>query len=191
MLVLQGAYTTPEEARRALEDLPEPGSGPAPRLSWREWLHVVGRMAYVLGVISPGSSTPTGRLNRYLRWVAVTLLVLVGIALPFVWVPVLGVAYRSATLRLATRASVLFGLVDDEAGPATRTRGRGRVRPLALLVFLRTVAVLVIPFAVSVIMVFSGTEVVGHRWLAVAVAVVGVSLVSCLVWRFRQWRRGR
>src|SRR4030095_10952072 len=98
--------------------LAEPGSGPAPRLSWREWLHVVGRMAYVLGVISPGSSTPTGRLNRYLRWVAVTLLVLGGVALPVLWVPVLGVAYRSATLRLATRASILFGLVDDEAGPA-------------------------------------------------------------------------
>lgn len=216
MLVLQGAYPTREEARRAIAELPEPepaarvpegpaegagegpaeGStegpaegGPAPKLSLREWLHVVERMAYVLGVISPGgSSAAAGRL-RYLRWAAVALLVAVGLMLPFVWVPVLGVAYRSATLRLATRASILFGLVEDERDEATKTRGRGRVRPLAMLVALRTIAVLVVPFAVSVLMVFTGAHIANQRWLAVAAGVVGVSIGSCLVWRFRQWRR--
>ncbi|MEV8098614.1 hypothetical protein [Kitasatospora sp. NPDC085879] len=214
MLVLQGAYPTREQARRALAELPEPddaaegaaegteagtaggtaeGSAagePAPKLSLREWLRVVERMAYVLGVISPGgSSAAAGRL-RYLRWAGVVLLVAVGLMLPFVWVPVLGVAYRSATLRLATRASILFGLVEDERDQAARTRGRGRVRPLAMLVFLRTIAVLVVPFAVSVIMVFTGAHIANQRWLAVAAGVVGVSIGSCLVWRFRQWRRG-
>ncbi|MEW1907359.1 hypothetical protein AB0442_02740 [Kitasatospora sp. NPDC085895] len=201
MLVLQGAYPTRDEARRAIAELPEPEPAahvpegpaegePAPKLSLREWLHVVERMAYVLGVISPGGSSAAaaGRL-RYLRWAAVALLVAVGLMLPFVWVPVLGVAYRSATLRLATRASILFGLVEDERDEATKTRGRGRVRPLAMLVALRTIAVLVVPFAVSVLMVFTGAHIANQRWLAVAAGVVGVSIGSCLVWRFRQWRR--
>ncbi|WP_052391443.1 hypothetical protein [Streptomyces sp. NRRL B-24484] len=212
MLVLQGAHPTREEARRAIAALPEaadrpgPTTAPAaaddgaaddgaadgeppPKLSLREWLRVVERMAYVLGVISPGgSSAAAGRL-RYLRWAGVALLVAVGLMLPFVWVPVLGVAYRSATLRLATRASILFGLVEDERDEATKTRGRGRVRPLAMLVALRTIAVLVVPFAVSVLMVFTGAHIANQRWLAVAAGVVGVSIGSCLVWRFRQWRQ--
>ena len=203
LLVLQGAYPTAEEARRALDALPEPAAAHGPeedrpeedgpgagRLSLREWAGVLRRMAYVLGIVAPGSGDAGGRAARLLRWTAVALVVALGLLLPFVWVPVLGVAYRSGTLRIAERATAYFGLTDADTAGTGRPR-RGRVRPLALLVFLRTVAAMVLPFAVAVLMVVSGTEVVGHRWLAAAAGVVGVSLVSCVVWWFRQRRRQR
>ncbi|WP_405009397.1 hypothetical protein [Kitasatospora sp. NBC_01539] len=217
LLFLQGVYPTVEEARRALDALP-PDDGPAgppgppgppraaeppgppeepPRLSLREWGRVVVRMAYVLGVVTPSAPGPAPgpRPGRYLRWVAVALLVAVGVLLPFVWVPVLGFAYRSATLRLAERAITHFGASpgDEDEDAADAAEGgrprRGRVRPLALLVALRTLAALLLPFAAAVLLVVSGGRVAGHRWLAVGAGLVAVSLISCVVWRFRQWRR--
>ncbi|GJF33067.1 hypothetical protein KNE206_57670 [Kitasatospora sp. NE20-6] len=196
LLLLQGVYPTVEEARSALDALP-PDDGPPPgrRMSLREWVRVVVRMAYVLGVVTPSAPEPAPgpRPGRYLRWVAIALLVAVGILLPFVWVPVLGFAYRSATLRLAERAITHFGASpgdeDAEDAPDGGRPRRGRIRPLALLVALRTLAALLLPFMAAVLLVVSGGRVAGHRWLAVGVGLVVVSLISCVVWRFRQWRR--
>ncbi|MFD9128398.1 hypothetical protein [Kitasatospora sp. NPDC059571] len=187
LLVVQGVYPDLPQARRAITDLP-PRGAPRPSLSLREWLSVVRRMAYVLGVVSPSTPGETTRLVRGLRVAGVVLLVAVGVVLPFIWVPVLGLAYRSGTTRLGERAAEHFGLVRAEPDPA---RSRGRLRPLALLVFLRTVFAVLLPLGVAVLMVATGTKVAGHKWLAAAIGVVLVSLVSCFVWRFRQWRSRR
>jgi hypothetical protein len=142
LLVLQRAYGSTEEARAALARVTAQAPGGS-RVA------MVKRMAYMLGLIG-GSDARPSRLRVVAGWVAVSLVFLVGLLLPLVWVPYMAVWMRKSTLQLGARAQAYYATGESgDTGVTVRAAGRVQVGLTAGLV--RWAFLIVLPVAAGLV----------------------------------------
>ncbi|MER7582777.1 hypothetical protein [Kitasatospora sp. NPDC097691] len=194
VLLVQGVYRTPEEAREALrraaaraeaEAEVEAAFG-AEGGTKGSWWSVVRRQAYLIGLVTPDDPA-RGRLRKLLGWVGIGVLLLVGMVVPFVWVPACAEMYRRATNQLADRALQRYGAAGAGDAPA-RTRTRSMPRPGALLVVLRTVVAFLATVGAVLIVLLTGVRVADNTLLAMFLLLLGAS-TAVAGWHY--WRSSR
>ncbi|MFJ5234172.1 hypothetical protein ACIQBJ_30230 [Kitasatospora sp. NPDC088391] len=184
LLVLQGVYDTADDAKAALAAAPAPppsptveppaepsaatdGDGTADtgrRRSLATRFDMIRRMAYLLGLVAI-EEEQRGRLRRLLGWTGIVLLVAVGLALPVVWIPVMGRANVKATGALARRATAHYW----PTGAGDRPR-EAYVRTATVAVLGQTLIAVLLPAAAFLLVLFLGLDLAGGR-LATALLV--------------------
>jgi hypothetical protein len=191
LLVLLGAYPTTEEAGAAIAAMPrDAGKREGKKLPAGTRIDMVRRMAYLLQMLGPTDETRT-RLRATLGWIGITVLFLVGLVLPLVWVPYMAYSMRRATLRLGTRA--LHYYEDGETGEAgmTVTR-RGRIQIGGTAAFARMAVLVVLPIVVALVGLLTGFNFAGGRWFTAGILLIGISILATLAWfGYRWWRHRR
>ncbi|MFJ1708794.1 hypothetical protein [Kitasatospora sp. NPDC088346] len=194
LLVLQGVYPDVERAEVGLAELPElPVASGEGRLPRGTRVGMVRRMAYLLGVVGPAEQNP-GRLRQLAGWVGVAVVVAVGVLFPLVWIPVMGLAYFKGTGRLGVRATEYYSGAERESPERESAEPqplRGRLRPSAVLVMLRTLGATVLPLLALLLVVATDIRLVGSKLGAALFAVVAVSVVVATVQGVRHWHRRR
>ncbi|MGY5127162.1 hypothetical protein [Streptomyces nigrescens] len=145
------------------------------------------RMARLLGLVAPKGETTTGGLARWLaqagRYALLGAVLLVGLIVPFVWLPYMGLSYSRATDRLTDRATAFYF-----GEPAARPRRTTRADPAMLVAALRTVLSLLIPLSLILVVLLADLRLAGSRWPVLGIALVSASFAVGAVW---QWRRRR
>jgi hypothetical protein len=189
LLVLLGAYSTTNEAMQALAELPaDPGSRVGKRFPAGSRMAALKRMAYLLQIIGP--SVERSRLRAIAGWTGVSVLFLVGLVLPLVWVPYMAYWMRKSTLGLGTRARGYY----SESGPADDgvavVRGGG-VRVGGVVAFGRVLLVALFPLLVAVVGLLTGFSLFGGHWLTALVLLLAVSAAATFGWLAYQRRRAR
>ncbi|MCF2530843.1 hypothetical protein [Yinghuangia soli] len=208
LLVLQGAYPAHEQAAAAVAgirtSLPAAGRRKMPR---GQRIATLVRMAAILGITTPDQG-PTSKLRRALVWAAIVLLVLVGMVLPFVWIPVMGWSYRKATPRLGRRAVRYYAAAPDPASTAphvtvaggthrvhrVKHRGAdrgsesGHVDPLGLAAVLRTLVAVVLPLAAVLFVVVADFRIGNSNLAAAGVTLVAAAQAGAAFW-YIHWHR--
>ncbi|MFD4657182.1 hypothetical protein ACFWP2_16320 [Kitasatospora sp. NPDC058444] len=184
ILVVQGVHPTVEQAREALRKAARTRTEGREKASW---LSVVRRQAYLIGLLTPEDPS-RGGLRKWLGWIGLGALVVVGTVIPFVWVPACGDMYRRATGELADRALLRYGL----AGPAAAQvrRSSSILRPGVLLVALRTVLACLATVGGVLLVLLTGARVAESTWLTMFLVLLGASAVA-VGWRFLRARRDR
>ncbi|GAA4973946.1 hypothetical protein GCM10023205_45630 [Yinghuangia aomiensis] len=174
----------PEDAGESGEagDAAEPGEAakPAkPRLTER--FGALMRMAAVLGLITPEPG-PRGRLRRILSWVYVAVLIVVGFAVPLVWIPAMGYGYERATPALGRRAVAYYtGAAPDAGDSAPLVVGRG-FDPIGVVTFIRTLAAAAVPLAAVGFVVLADIRIGDSNLAAAGVAIVVATQVAAAAW---------
>ncbi|MDH6108253.1 uncharacterized membrane protein YhaH (DUF805 family) [Kitasatospora sp. MAP12-15] len=182
LLVIQGVYADLVAAESGLREASKASPGAGVRAGWWD---TVRRQAYLLGLLAP-EDQPRGRLRRAAGWAGIGALVLVGLVLPFVWVPACGEMYRRATGRLARRTAAYFALDRDRAaGPAVEERFA--LRPGALLVAVRTLVVCLLSAGTLLMVLLTDLNDFGSQWwLAVLILFAAAAIDTALWYRRRQ-----
>jgi hypothetical protein len=148
---------------------------------------MIKRMAYMLGVMG-ASDTKRSRLRSALGWIGVSLVLLVGLVLPFVWVPYMAFAFRKSGLLMGRRATAFYAEGHGaEAGVVVRSADTVHVGISTGLA--RLVALYVLPIAVAVIALLTGIDVGAGRWLGAWIVLIAVWGLVTLAWfAYRWWR---
>jgi hypothetical protein len=191
LLVLLGAYPTPEEAGAAIAAMPrDAGKREGKRLPAGTRIDMVKRMAYLLQMLGPTDETRT-RLRATLGWVGIGVLFLVGLVLPLVWVPYMAYSMRRATLRLGARARDYYAAGDaGEAGLTVQRRSQVRVG--GSVAFARMALLVVLPVVVALVGLLTGFKSAGGRWFTAGILLIGISILATLAWfGYRWWRYRR
>lgn len=191
LLVLLGAYRSTEEATAALTTMTrDPRRREGKRLPRGTRLDTVKRMAYLLEVLGTTDESRS-RLRAALGWAGIGVLVLVGFALPLVWVPYLAYSSRRSTLRMGARARAYYAEAQaGEAGVTVRRRQVVRVGGAAALA--RMAFLVVLPILVALIALPTGFSIGGGRWVGTGALLLVVSALATIGWfGYRWWRRRR
>ncbi|MGW4692980.1 hypothetical protein ACWEO1_11420 [Kitasatospora cineracea] len=186
LLVLQGVYPTVPDARAALAATAEadaaaeaePEGAPPTRPSR---LDMIRRMVYLLGLVAIGEDH-RGPVRRIAGWVGTGLLVVVGLAFPVVWIPVMGRANVRATTALARRATAFYWPEEARAAGAAGGTGTGAgpgaqgeeayARTATIAVLGQTLLALLLPVAAFLFVIFLGLDLVGgHLATALLIAL--------------------
>lgn len=184
LLVIQGVYPTVAGAQAALGEARPVAEGGG---SEDGWWSTVRRQAYLLGLVTP-QDRPRGKVRRAAVWAGTIALVLIGFAVPFVWVPVCAEMYRRATTQLAATASRHFAQhggteVLPPTGPA---RQRSVVRPGFLLVTVRALLACLVPAVIVVVVLAADLRIADAHWSTVLLAIFSVAAIAALVWYVRR-----
>ena len=191
LLVLQGAYASTADASVALENVArDPKGREGKRLPRGTRWSMIKRMAYLLGVMGPSDAKPS-RLRSALGTIFVGLVLLVGLVLPFVWVPYMALAFRKSGLLMGKRATTFYAEGHGaEAGVVVRSADTVHIGISTGLA--RLVALYVLPIAVAVIALLTGTDLGAGRWLSAWILLIAVwGLVSLGWFAYRWWRLQR
>ncbi|WP_198545027.1 hypothetical protein [Kitasatospora sp. NRRL B-11411] len=188
LLVLQGVYPTVPDARAALAATAEadaaaeaePEGEPPTRPSR---LDMIRRMVYLLGLVAIGEDH-RGPVRRIAGWVGTGLLVVVGLAFPVVWIPVMGRANVRATTALARRATAFYWPEEARAAGAAGDTGAGAgagpgaqgeeayARTATIAVLGQTLLALLLPVAAFLFVLFLGLDLAGgHLATALLIAL--------------------
>ncbi|ROR33923.1 hypothetical protein EDD39_7746 [Kitasatospora cineracea] len=192
LLVLQGVYPTVPDARAALaataeadaatEAEAESESGPEGGTPTRpSRLDMIRRMVYLLGLVAIGEDH-RGPVRRIAGWVGTGLLVVVGLAFPVVWIPVMGRANVRATTALARRATAFYWPEEARAAGAANATGAGAgagaqgeeayARTATIAVLGQTLIALLLPVAAFLFVLFLGLDLAGgHLTTALLIAL--------------------
>ncbi|MGV9315714.1 hypothetical protein ACWDR0_26550 [Streptomyces sp. NPDC003691] len=192
LLVLMGVHPDTEAARRALA---APGPAEPPRAAPRRALlrpaalwAVTVRMARLLGLVSPpGARRPErGRLRGTAVTTAKVLLVAavfaVGLVAPLVWLPYMALTYHWATGRLADRAALYYF---SEPAP----RRPGRTAPGLSAAYTKAVVSMLIPAALTAVVLLVGLRIEHSRWPVVTMALALASVATGAWWQARHRAR--
>jgi hypothetical protein len=189
LLVILGAYPSAETAGVAIADLPRDSAsrkgGRLPRGS--RWSMIV-RMAYLLGVL--GATDERSKLRATLGWIGISVLFLVGIVLPLVWVPYMAYSMRRSMFRVGRKAQEYYSTsVAGEAG--VTVRGRAVVRVGATAALARTVGLVVLPVIAGIAALLAGLSFGNGKWIDSFLLLLGLSLLITLGWLGYRRRRAR
>ncbi|MEU3353162.1 hypothetical protein [Streptomyces sp. NPDC037389] len=190
LLILQDVYASVDEANDALaraERQPPGGPGRVPRRTrWR----LIVKMAALLGLIAGGKRS---RAQQALSIVSFSGLFLIGVALPWIWMPVLAMFYRQATSRLGAKAAMFYAQ-DPAVARADRGRRRWTHRVLkapGITSVLRFVALALLPVATAGAAILTEVRVAGGPWGTGLIVLCAVSLATAAIWYGRRWSRNR
>jgi hypothetical protein len=187
LLVLLGAHDSIAEAQAAIAGMKKNPRQEGKKLPAGARIDMVKRMSYLLGLLAPDPGY--SRFRFIIGWVGVGLLLLVGFALPLVWVPYLAYSMRRSTLRLAVRAREYYvagGAAD--AGLIVR-RGERRASFGGTVALGRTFVLLVLPIGAVVVALLTGISPGGGRWLVTGLIFIGVSFIASFLWLGFRWLR--
>ncbi|MEV6977011.1 hypothetical protein [Kitasatospora sp. NPDC093806] len=189
LLVLQGAHPDLATAERALAAGPAretAGGRRSGRL--RGFGSLLWRMARLLGLTSEDTDPPPSRWRSAAEWVLLVLVILLGTLAPLVWLPYMAVNYAWATDRLATRA-VAFHFGGDPAGwPGPH---RTRAAPGIAAAAGRALLSLLLPAGAVALLLLADVRLAGSRWPALAVVLIGLSVVVSALWWTARRRASR
>jgi hypothetical protein len=191
LLVLQGAYDSASDAQAGLARMTrDPESRRGKRLPRGSRIGMVKRMAYLLGLLGPDDAKPS-RLRSAFNIALVSVVFLVGLVLPLVWVPYMAWAFRKSSLRMGTRAAAYYGeRRSAEAGVTVRKAPAVRIAMTAGVV--RMVLLIALPIVVAVIALLTDADIGGGRWVSAGVLLIAISAVTTLAWfGYRWWRHRR
>jgi hypothetical protein len=188
LLVLQGAYASTEDASAALEKVArDPKGREGKRLPRGTRWSMIKRMAYLLGVMG-ASDTKRSRMRAALGWIGVGLVLLVGLVLPFVWVPYMALAFRKSGHLMGKRATSFYA-EGHGAEAAVVVRSADTVHLGISTGLARLVALYVLPIAVAVIALLTGTDLGAGRWFSAWILLIAVWGLVTLAWfAYRWWR---
>jgi hypothetical protein len=187
LLVIQGAYASTADASAALDKVARSPKHRDKRLPRGTRWSMIKRMAYLLGVIGASDKKPS-RLRSALSAVWFGVVLLVGFALPFVWVPYMAVAFRNSSHVMGGRATTFYAEGHGtEAGIVVKNAETLRVGMSTGLA--RMVALYALPIAVAVVALVTGTDIGGGRWLTAWIVLIAVWGLVTLAWfAYRWWR---
>ena len=191
LLVMQGAYASTSEASAALAKVArDPTSREGKKLPRGSRMNMIKRMAYMLGVIG-SSDEKRSRLRSLLEIAVVAVVVLVGLVLPLIWVPIMGLAFRKSGLQMGERATEFYAQGGaSEAGVTVRKAETVRIGMSAGLI--RMAALILLPIVAAVIALLTGADFGAGGWLTALILLIGVSALATLAWfAYRRWRRRR
>lgn len=187
LLVLLGAYSTTDDAMQALAELPAtPDDRKGRRFPAGARLDAVKRMAYLLQVLGP--PVERSRARAIAGWTGVSILFLVGLVLPLVWVPYMAYWMRRSTLRLAGEARAYYAGSETADDGVVVVRGGG-VRIGGVVAFGRVVLLAVFPLLLAVVGLLTGFSVTGGHWLTALLVMLVLSALATFGWLAYQRRR--
>jgi hypothetical protein len=190
LLVVQGAYTTTQEAGAALETVTR-GDREGGRLPRGARWAMLKRMAFLLGLLgAPGTPRPR-RLVSVVRWTALVATLVVGLVLPLVWVPYMAVSMRRAALQLGDRARTYYAAQRTEEAGVTVTRAPLTVSVGVTAGFVRMLLLIATPVVIAVVALLTDTDIGGGKWISALVLLVVVSVLTTLLWLSFRWMRRR
>jgi hypothetical protein len=144
---------------------------------------MVRRMAYMLGLIG-GSDTRPSRLRVIAGWVGVSLVFLVGLLLPLVWVPYMAVWMRKSTLELGARAQSYYATGESgDTGVVVRPAAHVQVGLTAGLV--RWAFLIVLPVAAGLVALATS------GWTNGVLLLLVTSFAATCAWIGYRWWRAR
>jgi len=183
LLVIQGVHPTVAEAEAALREAGTVAEDGGRRAGW--W-STVRREAYLLGLVTP-EDRPRGKARTAAVWTGMLALVLVGFAVPFVWIPVCAETYRRATGRLAGVAAGHFAPPGGTGVlPAPGAARRSALRPGLVLVAARALLACLVPAVVVVVVLLADLRVAGRHWSTMLIGIFTVAGITALVWYLRR-----
>jgi hypothetical protein len=178
------------QAQMVLELAAMSGRRPTDRMRAADLL-VIRRMAFLLGLVEPQTGRKPSVVRRVLVWVGIAAFVAIGLVLPLIWIPAMAAMFLKSTRRLGSRASGFYSEpTGADAGAEVRRAEGSRVRPVRLVFFIRTVLVALLPLIAALGLLLAGIRFLGNNWSSAAVVLVGVSVLSTVVWSgYRWWHR--
>ena len=191
LLVIQGAYTSTDDASAALAKLTrDPKSREGKRLPRGSRISMVKRMAYMLGLLGSTEEKPS-RVRSVLQMAFLGAVFLVGLVLPLVWVPYMAWAFRKSGLQMGRRASSFYAdRKSEEAGVTVRKAPTVRIAMSAG--FIRMLLLIALPVVVAVLALVFGADIGTGRWVSAGIFLIVVSALATLGWfGYRWWRRRR
>ena len=192
LLVIQAAYRSTEDATQALSRVKtDRHDHEGKRLPRGTRMDMIRRMAFLLGLVEPPTGEKPSRARRVLTWAGLGVFVAVALVLPLLWIPALAAMFQKSTRRLGSRASLFYSdSGDGDTGIEVRVAEGGRVRPVRLVFFVRTLLVALLPLLAAVALLLAGLRFIGDNWSSAAVVLIGASALSTLAWLgYRWWRR--
>lgn len=189
LLVLLGAYPSTDEATAALAAMTrDPHQRKGKRLPAGTRWAMVKRMMYMLQVL--GTTDERSRLRNALGWAGIGLLVLVGFALPLVWVPYMAYSSRRSTLRMGERARAYYA--EAQPGDAGVTvRKRQVVRTGGTVALARLALLVLLPIAVALVALATDFSFGNGQLVDAGLLLLGVSALATLGWFGYRWLRHR
>jgi hypothetical protein len=188
LLVLLGAYSSTDEAMQALAELPpDAGSREGTRFPAGARIEAVKRMAYLLQVLGP-PDLQRGRTRAIAGWTGVSILFLVGLVLPLVWVPYMAIWMRRSTLRLAAKSRDYYAESRPADDGIVVVRGSG-VRVGGFVALARVVLLALFPVLLAVVGLLAGFSLTGGHWLTALLVLLVVSVIATFGWLAYQRRR--
>lgn len=191
LLVLQGAYPSESAAQHSLRRLqPSLGGASRARSTRRSRWSAVKRLALLLGVLDSGKERPS-LVHTVVQWTLLGLLFLIGLVLPFVWMPYMAVAMRRSALDIGERGMRFYAQRRSaDAGVAVRTARAIRVPLTGTLV--RTLILVVLPVAIALIALATGADFGTGKLLTAGLVMVAASALLVIGWFcYRWWRQRR
>jgi hypothetical protein len=186
ILVILGVYPEVDKAAEALRKLPKaPAHAGKKRFFGTAMVDVIVRMAKLLGLVTPGEVNPVSWLIHLGRWVLLILALIVGLAVPLIWLPYLYMSYYRGTVDLAERVSIFY------SGPANALHLPRKYSDVPGLVtaFLRAAISLALTVGCIVALHALGIRLDGQEWPASLLLIVILSSATGLWWYVRARRR--
>jgi hypothetical protein len=191
LLVIQGAYDSTSEAGAALgKVVRDPKQREGKRLPRGSRWSMIKRMAFILGLLGSGEEKP-GLVRSLLQYALLGAVFLIGLVLPLVWVPYMGWAFRKSGLRMGARAAEFYAeRRTEEAGVTVRKAPTVRIAMSAGVI--RMLLLIGLPVVVAVIVLLTGADIGGGRWVSAGILLIAISALVTLAWfAYRWWRRRR
>jgi hypothetical protein len=191
LLVIQGAYASPDQAGAALATVTrDQSSRVGRRLPRGSRISMIKRMAYLLGVLqSNAQKRSVARVAA--QWTLLGLTFVVGLVLPLVWMPYMAFSIRRSALQMAERSRQYYAQRQSvDTGVAVRKSAAVHVAIAGGVV--RMIVLIIVPIVVAVIALSTGADLGTGRLLTAGIVLIVVSAVVTLGWiTFRWWRHRR
>jgi hypothetical protein len=178
LLVILGAYPTVEDASAALATVKPVPTSEGDKLPRGTRIAMVRRMAYLLGLFTVGDERSSFR--QVVGWIGVMLTFVVGLVLPWVWIPVMGYFYYQSTHRLARVASRYYGVAPP--GQAKAEGDERRLLPAGVLIIARTLVATILPILGFLFVFLTGAKFLGGRWATAGIVFVVAGMIAAGVW---------
>jgi hypothetical protein len=190
LLVIQGAYASPDQAGAALATVTQDqGKRVGRRLPRGSRISMIKRMAYLLGILQ--SNGPKRSRSRVLaQWFLLGLTFVVGLVLPLVWMPYMAFSIRRSALQMAERSRQYYGQRQSiDTGVAVRKSAGVHVAIAGGVA--RMVLLIIAPILVAVIALSTGVELGTGRLLSAGIVLIVVSALVTVGWIAFRWLRHR
>ena len=190
LLVIQGAYESTDQAGAALEKVTrDPKQHQGKKLPRGSRWSMIKRMAYMLGMMGSSDEKPS-RLQAWFGYVLLGAVFLVGLALPLVWVPYMGWAFRKSSIVMGKRSHKFYAeKKTSESGVIVQQAPTVRVAMSAGLI--RMVLLVAVPLVVAVIVLLTGADIGTGKVVSAWIFLLLVGLVGAGAWFGYRWVRRR